>query len=317
MKTTLNRPLFNVTYGTPSHTPPVSQTNDELVEEYLAWKKSYTSTAYLSYRLWVRRFQSFVNKPPELMAYNDYVAFAHSLDQKFAPANIQYALSIVHNYLRFYLEQGRLRFPLFLVRIPRAFLQSHQAIAEDEYRKIIEVLRKKPLVPVRDLLVIMLLHDTGLRIGELLGLQIEDIEEDYSAIVRTEKTTRQRRVFWNADTDNILQQYLVERINRGPVDYDALFVAKNVRTPRPLSSRSVQRMLKSALGEAGNSRTLTPHSFRHAFVHRLAKLGVPDAIIAQLVGHSTPHSVANYTKLSRPEFREYAKSQLAFAENLA
>ena len=76
-----------------------------------------------------------------------------------------------------------------------------------------------------------------------------------------------------------------------------------------LAVKTVQRMMRRVTREVGIDRKLTPHSFRHAFVHRLARLGVPDALIAQAVGHSTPFSVSHYTKLSRPELEEVARKQ--------
>jgi integrase/recombinase XerD len=122
-------------------------------------------------------------------------------------------------------------------------------------------------------------------------------------------------VFWNADTEHILQRYLVERVNRGPAEEDALFVSWKRKMVKAITGRTVERMFKRVLKEAGISKRLTPHSFRHAFIHRLAKLGVPDAIIAQLVGHGSPNAIANYTKLSRPEFKEYAHKQLQYTLN--
>lgn len=178
---------------------------------------------------------------------------------------------------------------------------------------MVAVFQVKTAQSLRDLAIIMLLHDTGMRIGELISLEIEDVEQDCSAVIRTEKTCRERRVFWNPDTDNVLQRYLVERVNGGPSDLDALFIAGRPNNRGRITGRTVERMFQIVLGKAGIARKLCPHSFRHSFIHRLAKLGVPDAIIAQLVGHSTPTTVAHYTKLSRPEFKHYALKQLAFA----
>jgi integrase/recombinase XerD len=106
----------------------------------------------------------------------------------------------------------------------------------------------------------------------------------------------------------------VERVNYGPADdTDALFISEASKNGQPLTRRSIARILKITLGKAGIERKLSPHSFRHSFIHRLAKLSVPDAIIAQLVGHSTPATIAHYTKLSRPELRDFAHKQLVFA----
>ncbi len=289
-----------------------SSNNDSLIQEYLAWKRSYSKSAHRSYRLWVSKFQNFVNKQPEDLRYTDYVAFTEQLVGRYSPRCIQYGLSVVHNYLRFFLEQGRLRFPLYLARVPKAAADSHEPVDESDYRKIVAVLRNTTPVPLRDLAIIMLLHDTGLRVGELLCLSVDDLEEDQSAVVHTEKTIHDRRVFWNADTENVLQRYLAERVNRGPTETGALFVSRCSRDANAITVRTVERMFKRVLKITGIAQKLCPHSFRHAFIHRLAKLGVPDAIIAQLVGHSSPHSIANYTKLSRPEYKEYAHKQLQF-----
>ena len=293
-----------------------SSSNDELVDEYLAWKQSHTSAAFRVYRTWVERFQAFINKPPEQLRHIDYTAFANSLHGRYASSCIELALSAVHNYLFYFAEQGRLRFPLSLARVPRGVTNSHEAITEEEYRTLVRTIRAMYPTPKRDLAIIMLLHDTGLRIGELLSLELGDIEEDRSAVVRTEKSARFRRVFWNVDTDAVLQQFLVERVNTAQCDSDVLFVSDRSRTGNAITSRTVERTLKRMLVRSNIQRDLCPHSFRHSFIHRLAKLGVPDAIIAQLVGHSTPTTVAHYTKLSRPEFKEYALKQLAWADEV-
>ena len=308
MPTLFNRSRFSFAHRAPVHMPVTTQTNHELIEEYLTWKQSYSKSAFRSYRVWVTRFQTSVNKPPELFTHHDYVSFAQGLQGHHAPRGIEFALNVIHNYLRFFAEQGRLRFPLYLARVPRGYAQSHDAVTEEEYKQMVEVLRGKAPQRLRDLAIIMLLHDTGMRIGELVSLEIESIEEDSSAVIRTEKTIRERRVFWNPDTDNALHRYLVERVNKGPTDCDALFIGGCNKTP--ITRRTLERMFQNVLREAGITRKLCPHSFRHSFIHRLARLGVPDAIIAQLVGHSTPTTIAQYTKLSRPEFKHYALKQL-------
>ncbi len=315
MKTTLHRWQLGIAPTFCTDVPSKGITNEDLIEEYLSWKQSYSKSAYLSYRLWVTRFQAFVNKPPEEIRLGDYTAFAQSLQGHRASRGIEFALNVVHNYLRFYAEQGRLRLPLYLVRVPRGISNTHLAITEEEYRHIVNILRSMNPIPLRDLAIIMLLHDTGLRIGELMSLEIDAIEEDKSAVVHTEKTIRFRRVYWNPDTDVILHNYLVERINSGPKDTEFLFATKRMGTSsRALNNRSVQRMFRRALKLSNIPRKLCLHSFRHSFIHRLAKLGVPDAIIAQLVGHSTPLTISHYTKLSRPELAGIARRQLAYAQ---
>jgi integrase/recombinase XerD len=280
------------------------------VEEYLNWKRSYALPAFRSYKIWIERFYAFIGKAPEMLSHMDYAAFAEHLRLRYSPKSVEFALTVVHNYLRFFSEQHRLRFPLYLVRIPKAIARSHHAVSEEEYGKMVLALQSRKKASVRDLAILMLLHDTGMRVGELCSLEIDDIEPDCSAVIRTEKTTRRRRVFWNANTDNVIQRYLVERINSKPKT-ESLFVAACDEQEQGITSRSIQRMIGDAAKRAGVKANVCPHSFRHAFIHRLAKLGVPDALIAQLVGHSSPISIAHYTKLSRPEFEEVGRRQLS------
>lgn len=289
----------------PAPVAPVVTDNQTLIQEYLDWKASYTTSAADTYALWVRRFQDFTNKAPEDLTIGDWTAFALSLHGRFAPKCVEFALNIIHNYLRFWHEQGRLRIPLYLVRVQAARACSHNAVTEDEYRRIVNTLRAKSRL--RDLALIMLLHDTGMRVGELAQLEMEQMEEDASAVIHTEKTTQNRRVFWNQDTDQVLHNHIVDRATNGP-DTPWLFAGRTGWESH-LSTRSIERIVDEACAAAGIQRRITPHSFRHGYIHRLAALGVPDAIIAQLVGHSTPHTISHYTKLSRPEAEGFARRQ--------
>jgi integrase/recombinase XerC/integrase/recombinase XerD len=291
--------------------------NETLINEYLEWKRSYAPPAARMYARWVRLFQEATNKAPEAITLGDWIAFARSLEGRFTPKSVEFALNIIHNYLRFWYEQGRLRrLPLYLARVPRAMARSHNAATEDEYRAMVSALKREGSRGLRDLAIIMLLHDTGMRVGEVAALEIEQIEEDASATIRTEKTVQRRRVFWNKSTDEVLHELIVQRIN-SHAKSDWLFVAKRGHGETPLTTRMMQRIMHRVCRLAGIERRLSPHSFRHAYIHRLAYLGTPDAIIAQLVGHSTPFTIAHYTKLSRPEFSDYARRQFAVPEELA
>ena len=84
----------------------------------------------------------------------------------------------------------------------------------------------------------------------------------------------------------------------------ALFVGSKARGGGGITARSIQRIIKAAAADSGIQAKVSPHSFRHGFIHRLAKKRVPDAVIALMVGHSTTHTVADYTKLNRPELEE-------------
>ncbi len=288
----------------------VVEDNETLINKYIDWKSSYTTAAGKNYRIWTERFQNFTSKAPEALTPDDWSAYALSLRGCYSPKCVEYALTVAHNYLRFWHEQGRLRMALYFAQVKKARCESHAAATGDEYRLMLKSL--KGCNKLRDRAILMLLHDTGMRVGELVALEIDQMEEDASATIRTEKNVTNRRVFWNQDTHAVLERYIVQRIN-GKDASDWLFSGSHGsgNGSKPLTTRSVERMIKTACKRAGIGRKLSPHSFRHAWVHRLAALGLTDSTIAGLLGHSTPTTVAGYTKLSRPEAENLARRQFA------
>lgn len=275
------------------------------VNEYLQWKESYSKSAHKSYRVWVERFHNFVGKAPEALKLEDVAEFSRTVRRQYAPKNVQYGMNIVHNYLRFFHEQGRLSLPLYFVRVPKASANSHHAVTEEEYMKMLDVLNKSVPMSIQNFCIVRMLYDTGMRIGELCSLELTDIGSEKSAVVRTEKTTRRRRIFWGSETDELLRLFLSLR---GELqlrhDTKTLFVGSRGSYTGRITARSIQRMIKTIARRAGIQEKICPHSFRHGFIHRLAKQGVPDAVIALMVGHTTTHTISDYTKLSRTELEE-------------
>ncbi len=296
--------------GRPQRRP---MANAELVEEFLGWKRSYTKWAFERYRIWVTRFQDFVNRPPDEMGIGDYVRFTDSIRGRYAAKNVQYALNIVHNYLRFFHEQGRLGFPIFLVRVPRAHSESHHCVTDGEYERMLrQAAKREDLIGLRDVLILRMLHDTGARVGELMSLRISDLSGEGYAHIDSEKSLDKRRIFWTPPTTAALEDYLKARRSgelAGAENPEAMFLGMTRSGYTPLTTRSVARMVRAMARDAGIASHIVPHSFRHAFVHRLAKKGVPDAIIANMLGHSTSETVRDYTKLSRTEYEYFYYSE--------
>ena len=292
-----------------SHSSPPYITGYETIYEYLAWKETYSKAAYKAYRIWVERFQNHVGKAPEHLKLEDVVGFFRKIKQSYAPKNVQYGMSIVRNYLKFCQDQNRLSIPLYLIKVPSVSANSHNALTVEEYQQILNAFGRKKLnhLSLRNLCMIRLLYDTGMRVGELSSLNIDDIKPSMSAVIKTEKTSNKRRVFWTSETDKMVRQYWGQRVSSemkvGKIT-GALFLATKGRTTDRIATRSIQRMIKNITRSVGITRKISPHSFRHGFIHKLAGERVPDSVIALFVGHSTPHTVAQYTKLSRVELEE-------------
>ncbi|MBI3762080.1 MAG: tyrosine-type recombinase/integrase [Chloroflexi bacterium] len=156
----------------------------------------------------------------------------------------------------------------------------------------------------RDHAIIVLLPHTGLRVGELCNLQMDDLDESgrqWQLTVRDGKGGKQRDVPLNTAARHALRAWLDER----PKEAGAwLFVGKG---GQPLKARGVQEMLER-LGQRA-SVGVTPHTFRHTFAKNLINAGVSldcalRARVAALLGHSSLNTTRIYITPSQHDLEQ-------------
>lgn len=140
-------------------------------------------------------------------------------------------------------------------------------------------------------LTLFLLH-TGLRLTELLAMQLDDIqlsERKGSVLVQNGKGGKQRSVPLNSDARKALQEWLVVRPKS---DSDMVWVAVETESDR-LSGRAVQRVLQRYAQDAG-LETFSPHIARHTFAKNLVNKGIGLEKVAALLGHANLNTTRLY-----------------------
>jgi site-specific recombinase XerD len=153
----------------------------------------------------------------------------------------------------------------------------------------------------RDIALVTLLLNTGLRLSEVCELQLEDIIElsdrKGSLRVREGKGEKERTVPLNADARRALQTYLS---NRPAADHRYVFVGQR---GEPLQQSGVQRLVGEYARKAG-LKNCTPHTLRHSFAKNLVDSGVPLDRVATLLGHENLNTTRIYTTPSMQDLTE-------------
>ena len=281
------------------------------MSDYFDWKRSTVAkTSFPHYERWVKRYEAFRTGPHSLKQVS---AFKDQLiEDGYAPRNIQYGLSIVRDYLSYRVVAEGLDFPIKLFRIKQERSVSHVPISRQDYQKMLKLLPQNEPMTLQRRLMLSLLWDTGMRVGELVSLRVSDLS-DRHATIENEKNHRSRLIAWTHSTDLLLKRYLPLRealphpirIKNGKrFREDYLFVSFRYRPTRQLTTRQVQRIIRDLRREAGLTESYSPHSFRHGFVHRRLEEGKPITTVAQMLGHSTAMNVMNYAKLTGKEIQE-------------
>lgn len=269
---------------------------------YVEWKKSnIQATSLPSYIRWVKLFRAFTQKEGGF-TLQDTSNFKLFCDQQYSPRNTQYGMSIVRDYINYCISIDKLDFPIHLFRVKTERSNSHHAVTEGEYTKMLSVLSSHEPISLQRRLMLMLLHDTGMRAGELLRLKLGDLKPR-QAVIHNEKNKRSRLVGWSEPTETLLQFYLPLRENLSTTE-DWLFVSFHWKPTRVLTTRQLERIVMEVKTKAGIESSVRPHSFRHGFVHRKLDEGKPITTVAQMLGHSTTINVMTYAQLSGKEIRD-------------
>lgn len=158
----------------------------------------------------------------------------------------------------------------------------------------------------RNLAIFELLYSCGLRVSELTGLDLADIDFDRNCVRVLGKGNKERIVPVGGKAVHALQRYLRQRASVSKSGENAVFLN---RYGTRLSPRSVQRHMKNLLLRAGLSSAPTPHSLRHSFATHLLDNGADLRAIQELLGHVSLSTTQKYTHVSSERMlAEYEKA---------
>lgn len=152
---------------------------------------------------------------------------------------------------------------------------------------------------LRDRVIFELLYGAGLRVSELVGLDVDDLDQAECWIRVRGKGRKERQVPYGSKAAEALDRYLAVRAGLGaPVEARALFIHRWRGSYRRLTARSVGCILKKYAKSCAGDPSLHPHSLRHAFATHLLSEGADLRAIQELLGHASLSTTQRYTRLS-------------------
>jgi len=237
----------------------------------------------------------------------DLRGFALALGKRgLDPASQARILSTTRAFFHWLFECGRipsnpaegLRNPKLPKRLP-AFL------TEGEAASLLDLPPTVDFVSARLAALLELLYASGLRVSELVGLNLGDIYRDEFTLRVLGKGRKERLVPFNAQAAAALDRYLLERAAKGFTDGVALFL--NQRGGR-LTTTSVRTLLARALEGAALRARISPHALRHSFATHLLNRGMDLRAIQELLGHASLSTTQRYTHLGLEELAKTYES---------
>lgn len=158
---------------------------------------------------------------------------------------------------------------------------------------------------IRDLAIIDLLYSTGMRVGELVNLDIDDINFEERECIVYGKGNKERRVYFDAKAKLHIQKYLAERTDSNP----ALFVSLDSPHNR-LNINGVEYRLRQ-LGRELNINKVHPHKFRRSMATKAIDKGMPIEQVQKLLGHQQIDTTMHYAMVNQTNVKMSHRKYIA------
>ena len=218
-----------------------------------------------------------------------------------------YYLIAVRAFLKYMRKRGIESLNPERIELAKVAERSLDLISPQELQRLMDAPDLKTLQGLRDRAILELLFSTGLRISELTGLSIDDVDLSRSEFSVRGKGDKIRVVFLSDGAKKAVQNYLGKRKDM----HDAMFIqygknAKNTNDLR-LSPRAVPRMLKACAIKAGITRKVSPHVIRHSFATNLLQNGADLRSVQALLGHANIATTQVYTHVTDTHLAEVHK----------
>lgn len=193
----------------------------------------------------------------------------------------------IRHYLTNYKEQRGCyiaKSPVRRIHKIKTLTQVKEAFSDEEIEKMREGCKN-----IRELAIIELLYSTGMRVGELVNLDIKDMNFAERSCIVLGKGNKQREVYFDVRTKLHVEEYLKTRDDENV----ALFVSKNKPHQR-LTSATIEFFIRE-LGKALNIEKAHPHRFRRSFASLAIDKGMPIEQVQKLLGHIKIETTMHYT----------------------
>ena len=222
---------------------------------------------------------------------------AHLYEQKLSSVSIRRKLAAVRSLLRFLLREGEVEKNVArLVRTPKAPKTIPRVPTEEQTNSLLDAVaagttERRHLK--RDRAIFEMLYGCGLRISELCGLNLEDLDLRSRWVRVRGKGKKERQVPYGGKAAEALDQYLAER--KAATEENAVFVN---HAGMRLTDRGARGIVSFYARFLAGDASLHPHSFRHAFATHLLSAGADLRSIQELLGHSRLSTTQKYTQVS-------------------
>jgi integrase/recombinase XerC len=224
----------------------------------------------------------------------------------YSRATVARKLATLRSFYKFLAREGEVsRNPVKLIRTPRQERRLPKFLQPGEVERLLAATKGDDLLALRDAAILEVLYSTGMRVSEVVALDLEHVDPIGEVVRVRGKGKRERLAPLGSYALRALGRYLAARADTGPIDKKAVFVNRHGRR---LSMRSVRRKLAKYLAIAGLDPKVSPHTLRHSFATHMLERGADLRAVQELLGHRSLSTTQIYTHVTAGRLKEIYES---------
>lgn len=226
-------------------------------------------------------------------------------DRNYCKSTVARKLATLRSFYKFLVRRGHMSTnPVAPIRTPKQDKRLPKCLEIEQIDKLLSHPDTTTLLGARDRAMLEALYSTGMRVSELVDLEVDDVDLQQSVVRVRGKGKKQRVIPLGPGAVKAIIHYLdIRRADpqASSGNTPALFINKHGQR---LSTRSVRRKLDKYLLEAGLDLSVSPHTLRHSFATHMLQRGADLRSVQQMLGHQSLSTTQIYTQISNKNVAE-------------
>jgi integrase/recombinase XerD len=283
---------------------------DQLLDQFMSHikvEKGLSANTIVAYNRDLLGFFEFLKTrgvTPLRVGQHDLLSFVAERRVQVAARSLARCLVSIRMFYRFCVTEGKITSnPARLLGIPRLYQHLPHILSRDEVEALLTQPDDQTLLGKRDKAMMEILYATGLRVTELIGLKVHNVNLEAGFIRTIGKGSKERIVPMGGKAIDALKEYLQSgrpaflRKRKS----SSLFLN---RRGNPMTRQGFWKILRHYALKAGIARSVTPHTLRHSFATHLLEGGADLRSVQIMLGHSDISTTQIYTHVARERLKE-------------
>jgi integrase/recombinase XerD len=274
--------------------------------DYLAVEKGLARNTVESYKRDLRKYFHFMKtKNPDTITQSDVVSFhTHLASEGIATPSIARGLSAIKGFHKYLLiDKLATTDPTVNIETPKGWKRLPKSLSSTDVDSLLDQPDPATAIGLRDKTMLELIYATGLRVSELVGLTLSNINLERGYLVVMGKGSKERAVPFGEVATAAIKQYLDQgraALLHG-MNSNYLFISSKRRS---ITRQMFWERIKFYTRKAGIRKDVSPHTLRHSFATHLLDNGADLRAVQAMLGHSDISTTQIYTHVSRERLKK-------------